>query len=152
MCAENVLNGTEGIYRNHLFRENVLDGTKCVAKGILCNLKRLFGTNDHGTSKAHRGRGDVLMRLAQEDSLVRKNARFAHDMVNSGSDVRGRRFSAHAIRVNRDFTLSRNHLYHWLNFIRACSCRAKMKTAPRKFRSAFLGVGAEGVEPPTLCL
>ena len=107
MRAENVLNGTEGIYRNHLFRENVLDGTKCVAKGILCNLKRLFGTNDHGTSKAHRGRGDVLMRLAQEDSLVRKNARFAHDMVNSGSDVRGKRFSAHAIRVNRDFTLSR---------------------------------------------
>ena len=47
------------------------------------------------------------MRLAQEDSLVRKNARFAHDMVNSGSDVRGKRFSAHAIRVNRDFTLSR---------------------------------------------
>ena len=36
--------------------------------------------------------------------------------------------------------------------LRACSCRAKMKTAPRKFRSAVLGVGAEGVEPPTLCL
>ena len=34
----------------------------------------------------------------------------------------------------------------------ACSCRAKMKKAPRKFRSAVLGVGAEGVEPPTLCL
>ena len=45
-----------------------------------------------------------------------------------------------------------NHLYHWVNFIRACSCRAKMKKAPRKFRSAVLGVGAEGVEPPTLCL
>ena len=28
MCVENVLNGTEGIYKNHLFRENVLDGTK----------------------------------------------------------------------------------------------------------------------------
>ena len=28
MCAENVLNSTEGIYRNHLFRENVLDGTE----------------------------------------------------------------------------------------------------------------------------
>ena len=28
MCVENVLNGTEGIYRNHLFRENVLGGTK----------------------------------------------------------------------------------------------------------------------------
>ena len=28
MCAENVLNGTEGIYRNRLFRENVLGGTK----------------------------------------------------------------------------------------------------------------------------
>ena len=27
-CVKNVLNGTEGIYRNHLFRENVLDGTK----------------------------------------------------------------------------------------------------------------------------
>ena len=98
-------------YRRYLQKpfvpRNVLDGTKCVAKGILCNLKRLFGTNDHGTSKAHRGRGDVLMRLAQEDSLVRKNARFAHDMVNSESDVRGKRFSAHAIRVNRDFTLSR---------------------------------------------
>ena len=28
MCVENVLNSTEGIYRNHLFRENVLDGTE----------------------------------------------------------------------------------------------------------------------------
>ena len=28
MCAENVLNGTKGVYRNHLFRENVLDGTE----------------------------------------------------------------------------------------------------------------------------
>ena len=28
MCVENVLNGTEGIYKNHLFRENVLDGTE----------------------------------------------------------------------------------------------------------------------------
>ena len=28
MCVENVLNGTDGIYRNHLFRENVLDGTE----------------------------------------------------------------------------------------------------------------------------
>lgn len=28
MCVENVLNGTEGIYRNYLFRENVLCGTE----------------------------------------------------------------------------------------------------------------------------
>ena len=28
MCAENVLNGTEGIYRNRLFRENVLGDTE----------------------------------------------------------------------------------------------------------------------------
>ena len=28
MRIENVLNGTEGIYRNHLFRENVLGGTE----------------------------------------------------------------------------------------------------------------------------
>ena len=28
MCVENVLNGTEGIYRNYLCRENVLDGTE----------------------------------------------------------------------------------------------------------------------------
>ena len=28
MCVENVLNGTDGIYKNHLFRENVLDGTE----------------------------------------------------------------------------------------------------------------------------
>lgn len=28
MCAENVLNGTEGTYRNYLFRENVLGGTE----------------------------------------------------------------------------------------------------------------------------
>lgn len=31
-----------------------------------------------------------------EDSLVSKNARFAHDMVNFESDVRRKRFSAHA--------------------------------------------------------
>ena len=36
---ENVLNSTEGIYRNHLFHENVLDGTKCVAKRHFVQLK-----------------------------------------------------------------------------------------------------------------
>ena len=150
MCLENVLNSTEGIYRNHLFRENVLDGTKCVAKGILYSLKRLFGTNDHGTSKAHRGRGDVLMRLAQEDSLVRKNARFAHDMVNSGSDVRGKRFSAHAIRGNRDFAFARvqnSRARRGLEHV----WPGKNEKSTAENRSAFLGVGAEGVEPPTLC-
>ena len=90
------------------------------------------------------------MRLAQEDSLVRKNARFAHDMVNSGSDVRGKRFSAHAIRGNRDFTLSR--FYVEPPSPRMKSVLDELKKAPRKFRSAVLGVGAEGVEPPTLCL
>ena len=72
-CAENVLNGTEGIYRNHLFRENVLDDTKSWLTG---------------QGKAGRGQG--------------------------------------------------NHLCHWVNFIRACSCRAKMKKAPRKTEVLFL--------------
>ena len=73
MCAENVLNGTEGIHRSHLFRENVLDGTKsCLT----------------GQEEAGRGQG--------------------------------------------------HHLYHWVNFIRACSCRAKMKKAPRKTEVLFL--------------
>ena len=27
-----------------------------------------------------------------------------------------------------EFAGQGNHLYHWVNFIRACSCRAKMKT------------------------
>ena len=86
------------------------------------------------------------MRLAQEDSLVSKNARFAHNMY-FGNDVRGKRFSAHAIRGNLDFTLSPQ------------SPSPRMKSVPGKNekstsenRSAFLGVGAEGVEPPTLCL
>ena len=36
--------------------------------------------------------------------------------------------------------------------LRACPCREKTKKAPRKTEVLFLGVGAEGVEPPTLCL
>ena len=92
----------------------------------------------------------VLVRLAQEDSLVSKNARFAHDMVNFGNDVRGKRFSAHAIRDNRDFTLS--HVEPAIPSPRMKSVLDEHEKAPRKFRSAFLGVGAEGVEPPTLCL
>ena len=36
MCAENVLNGTKGVYRNHLFRENVLDGTESCFLTMAC--------------------------------------------------------------------------------------------------------------------
>ena len=138
--------------------ENVLDGTKCVVKGILYSLKRLFGTNDHGTSKAHRGRGDVLMRLAQEDSLVRKNARFAHDMMNCGCDVRGKRFRWYRWHLLRRFVPRKRFRWykvvaygagggwprsgepplplgelHWSMF-----GRAKMKKAPRKTEVLFL--------------
>ena len=73
------------------------------------------------------------MRLAQEDSLVSKNARFAHDMVNFGNDVRGKRFSAHAIRVNRDFTLSPQSPSPRMMFV-----PGKNKKAPRKTEVLFL--------------
>ena len=54
-------------------------------------------------------------------------------MVNFESDVGGKRFSAHEPMK------------------RMKSVPDEQKKTPRKFRSAFL-VGAEGVEPPTLCL
>ena len=82
--------------------------------------------------------------------LTRKNARFAHDMVNFGNDVRGKRFSAHAIRVNRDFTLS--HVEPAIPSPRMKSVLDEHEKSTTENRSAFLGVGAEGVEPPTLCL
>ena len=40
-----------------------------------------------------------------EDSLVSKNARFAHDMVNFESDVRRKRFSAHVAMKRMKFVL-----------------------------------------------
>ena len=55
-------------------------------------------------------------------------------MMNFESDVRRKRFSAHVAMK------------------RMKSVPDEQKKAPRKFRNAFLGVGAEGVEPPTLCL
>ena len=92
-----------------------------------------------------------MMRLAQEDSLVRKNARFAHDMVNSGSDVRGKRFSAHAIRGNRDLCVI-HRVFPLTPSPLMKSVPGKNEKSTSENRSAFLGVGAEGVEPPTLCL
>ena len=54
-------------------------------------------------------------------------------MVNFESDVHRKRFSAHVAMK------------------RMKSVPDEQKKAPRKFRSALV-VGAEGVEPPTLCL
>ena len=54
-------------------------------------------------------------------------------MVNFESDVRRKRFSTHVAMK------------------RMKSVPDEQKKAPQKFRSAFV-VGAEGVEPPTLCL
>ncbi len=145
--------------------------------------------------------------------LVRKKARFTHDMTFFGRDVRRKRFkryrrylqkpfvprkrfrwyrilvshhglglpplppnpqqACHGISIRRSLgdkgfptpdpnfgkaVLKVKHSFARVQNSRvrrtlgACSCRAKMKKAPRKFRSAVLGVGAEGVEPPTLCL
>ena len=64
------------------------------------------------------------MRLAPEALLVRKNARFTHDMMKFGHDVSEKRFNAHGTRgVHR---------------IGACSCRTKMKKTPRKTEVLFL--------------
>ena len=56
-----------------------------------------------------------------------------YNMVNFESDVHRKRFSAHVAMK------------------RMKSVPDEQKKAPRKFRSALV-VGAEGVEPPTLCL
>ena len=40
----------------------------------------------------------VLVRLAQTDPPVSKNARFTHDMMNFGHDVSEKRFNAHGTR------------------------------------------------------
>ena len=79
----------------------------------------------------------VLVRLAPEYLPVRKNARFTHDRMNFGRDVREKRFNAHGTRVAP----------HWSMFV-----LDKNEKSTSENRSAFLGVGAEGVEPPTLCL
>ena len=47
----------------------------------------------------------VLVRLAPEDLLVRKNARFTHDRMNFHHDVRGKRFNAHGESHNREKTM-----------------------------------------------
>ena len=58
--------------------------------------------------------------------------------MNFGSDVRGKRFSAHAIRGNRDFAFARVQNSRVRRTLGACSCRAKMKKAPRKTEVLFL--------------
>ncbi len=79
----------------------------------------------------------VLVRLATEDLLVRKNAIFTHDRIKFGHDVSGKRFNTHGTRGAP----------HWRMFV-----PGKNEKSTSENRSAFLGVGAEGVEPPTLCL
>ena len=52
----------------------------------------------------------VLVRLAPEDLLVRKNARFTHDRMNFHHDVRGKRFNAHGESHNIEKTISKDHV------------------------------------------
>ena len=52
----------------------------------------------------------VLVRLATEDLLVRKNARFTHDRMNFHHDVRGKRFNAHGESHNMEKTISKDHV------------------------------------------
>ena len=52
----------------------------------------------------------VLVRLAPEDLLVRKNARFTHDRMNFHHDVHGKRFNAHGESHNMEKTISKDHV------------------------------------------
>ena len=52
----------------------------------------------------------VLVRLAPEDLLVRKNARFTHDMMNFHDDVRGKRFNAHGELHCMEMIISKDHV------------------------------------------
>ena len=52
----------------------------------------------------------VLVRLAPENLLVRKNARFTHDRMNFHHDVRGKRFNAHGESHNMEKTISKDHV------------------------------------------
>ncbi len=127
MCAENVLNGTEGIYRNHLFRENVLDGTE----SWFLTMAWVYPLTPNPQQACHG--------ISIRQSLGDKG--FPTPDPNFGKAV---------LKVKHSFARVQNSGAR--RTLGACPCRAKMKKAPRKFRSAFLGVGAEGVEPPTLCL
>ncbi len=52
----------------------------------------------------------VLVRLAPEDLLVRKNARFTHDMMNFHHDVREKRFNTHGESHDMEKTISKDHV------------------------------------------
>ena len=52
----------------------------------------------------------VLVRLAPEDLLVRKNARFTHDMMNFHYDVREKRFNTHGELHCKEMTISKDHV------------------------------------------
>ena len=52
----------------------------------------------------------VLVRLATEDLLVRKNARFTHDRMNFHNDVREKRFNTHGKSQNMEKTISKDHV------------------------------------------
>ena len=51
-----------------------------------------------------------MVRLAPEDLLVRKNARFTHDMMNFHYDVREKRFNTHGKSHNMEKTISKDHV------------------------------------------
>ena len=52
----------------------------------------------------------VLVRLAQKDPPVSKNARFTHDRMNFHQDVRGKRFNTHGESHNMEKTISKDHV------------------------------------------
>ena len=54
----------------------------------------------------------VLVRLAPEDLLVRKNARFTHDRMNFHHDVRGKRFNTHVSSKSSGLVRGKRFISH----------------------------------------
>ena len=126
MCAENVLNSTEGIYRNHLFRENVLDGTE----SWFLTMAWIYPLTPNPQQACHG--------ISIRQSLGDKG--FPTPDPNFGKAVLKVKHSFARVQNSR----ARRGLEHvW---------PGKNEKSTAENRSAFLGVGAEGVEPPTLCL
>ena len=103
MCMENVLDGTEGIYRNHLSRENVLDGTE----SWFLTMAWVYPLTPNPQQACH---GISIRRSLGDKGFPTPDPELWEGCLKSQT----------FLCESPEFAGQENHLYLWLNFIGAC--------------------------------